>query len=323
MDQHHPERAEQLPLFSQRDLKGERFPLLSDHPLLGPHSPLASAIGGFNQFMAHEGFSENTIKAFLSDLRLLARYHGLNTHIGELGTRDLRDFLTWMRQDRGIPCSPKTYGRRLTTIKVFFAWLTEQGSLPADPAANISHTPVSTPLPRFLFDDQVEKLLSTTVDWMREVNGDPRPHFLISLLLATGIKKNECMNIKRSDIDRSDPQKPVLYIRYVNPRQHHKERALSLPSDILPTFDFFLERYQPADRLFECTPRNLEYVLAEAAQRAGLREGLSFEMLRWTCAVHDYRGGMGEDRLRKKLGLSRITWQETVDKLEKLTTPIA
>jgi len=323
MDQHRPERAEQLSLFVQKDLKGERFPLFPDHAPLGPHSPLASAIGGFHQHMIREGFSDNTIKAFLSDLRLLARYHGLNTRIGELGARDLRDFLTWMRQDRGIPCSPKTYGRRLTTIKVLFAWLAEQGFLPADPAANISHNPISTPLPRFVYSNQVETLLLTTLGWMREANGDPRPHLLVSLLLATGIKKNECMNIKKSDIDRSDPTLPVLYIRYANPRQHHKERALTLPPDLLPTLDFYLERYRPVEMLFECTPRNLEYVLAEAAQRAGLQEGLSFEMLRWTCAVRDYREGIGEDRLRKKLGLSRITWQETVEKLKKLIIPVA
>ena len=323
MNQQGPERAEQLSLFSQKDLKGERIPLAPPHAPLNPRSSLASAITGFHQHMVHEGFSDNTIKAFLSDLRVLTRYHGPNTHINQLGTKSLRDFLTWMRQDRGVPCSPKTYGRRLTTIKVFFAWLAEQGFLPADPAANISHSPISTPLPRFLFDDQVERLQTATLEWMRETDGDPRPHLLVGILLETGIKKNECMNISLGDIDRSNPAEPVLYIRYANPRQHHKERALSLPSTLLPTLDFYLERYRPAQMLFECTPRNLEYVLAEVAQRAGLPEGLSFEMLRWTSAVRDYRAEMGEDRLRRKMGLSKITWQQTIEKLKRLATPVA
>jgi integrase/recombinase XerD len=61
--------------------------------------------------------------------------------------------------------------------------------------------------------------------------------------------------------------------------------------------------------------------LRDTAHLAGLREGVSFEMLRWTCAVRDYRGGMGREHLRKKLGLSKITWEETEEKLKKLAEP--
>jgi hypothetical protein len=44
-------------------------------------------------------------------------------------------------------------------------------------------------------------------------------------------------------------------------------------------------------------------------------------MLRWTCAVRDRRGGMKEDTLRHKLGLSEITWHDTWPKIEKLAGP--
>jgi site-specific recombinase XerD len=322
MGQQNPEHAEQLPLFSRKRFNGERSPLISTPTNLQPQISLVTAVGAFHQHMVREGFSPNTIKAFDSDLRLLSRHIGPNTRIGSIGNKHLHDFLTWMRQDRGVPCSSKTYGRRLTTLKVFFAWLAEQGALPTDPAANISHRPMSTPLPRFLFDDQVNKLLATTLAWMRQPGGDPRPHLLTTLLLATGIKKNECMNIRLSDIDRSDSSQPVLYVRYTNPRQHHKERGLSLPASILPTLDFYLERYRPHELLFECTSRNLEYVLTEAAQRADIRDGVSFEMLRWTSAIRDYREGTNEDTLRRKLGVSRITWQQTLDKLRKVAAPL-
>jgi hypothetical protein len=48
---------------------------------------------------------------------------------------------------------------------------------------------------------------------------------------------------------------------------------------------------------------------------------LSFEMLRWTCAVRDRRGGAGEDMLRHKLGLSEERWVEAWPKIEKLAAP--
>jgi integrase/recombinase XerD len=86
------------------------------------------------------------------------------------------------------------------------------------------------------------------------------------------------------------------------------------------TFQQYRERYRPQERLFECTARNLEYVLDDVAERADL-PGLSFEMLRWTSAARDYKTGMDHDTLRQKMGLSKVSWQETSKKLEKLAGP--
>jgi site-specific recombinase XerD len=319
--QGHPPRAEQLPLFPQKGVRGERGRVLAETPPLTRASSLSAAIGDFHDHMLRQGFSENTIKAFLADLRLLGKHSGLNVSINQFGTRELNDFLTWMLHYRGVSCSPKTYGRRVTTLKVFFGWLAEIGVLDRDPAAAVHHNRVVAPLPQILHDDQVERLLTVTTDLMTGERDDPRAHLLVNLLLQTGIKKGECMNIRLNDVDRSNPKAPVLYIRYSNPRMHHKERKLALAPSLLPTLDRYLAKYQPRENLFECTARNLEYVLRDVAQLASLKDGVSFEMLRWTCAVRDYRSKMDPTRLRKKLGLSKITWHETAEKLKKLAEP--
>lgn len=316
------EQAIQLPLFPQKGIRGEKEPVIANRA--GPFhsgSSLGATIGAFHDHMLQQGFSENTIKAFLADLRLLGRYSSRSTPIGELGTQELKDFLTWMVHYRGVPCSPKTYARRVTTLKVFFNWLREANVLGYDPAASLLHKRVVTPLPQILHDNQVEQLLSAAYDLMMGEKPDARPFLLTSFLLQTGIKKGECMGVALSDIDRSNPAAPLVYIRYKNPRMHHKERKLALSPKLIPAFDRYLADYQPRQYLFECTARNLEYVLHDTAQRAGLGEGVSFEMLRWTCALRDYRSGMDPDRLRKKLGLSQISWYDTEDKLRKLTEP--
>jgi len=314
------QRAEQLPLFPQKGVHGEKGPVAESRPLHSASS-LNAAIGAFRDHMLRQGFSENTIKAFVADLRLLGKHSGPNTHIDEFGTRELNDFLTWMLHYRGVPCSPKTYARRVTTLKVFFGWLSEIDVLPRDPAAPIPHNRVITPMPQILYEDQVEQLLSTARALLAGDPGDARSYLLISLLLQTGIKKGECMGIALNDIDRSIPKAPVLYIRYKNPRMQHKERKLALSADLMPILDLYLASYQPRQDLFECTARNLEYVLHDTAELAGLKGGVSFETLRWTCAVRDFRRGMDPDRLRRKLGLSHITWHETLEKLKRLAEP--
>jgi len=294
----------------------EQLPLFS----LTRESPLSAAISGFHEHMIRKGFTENTIKAFLNDLRILTRYLGDDRALSQIGTSELKDFMTYLRHYRGVPCNPKSYARRMTTLKVFFGWLAEEGIIPSDPAAPLIHQRASTPLPQILYAGQVEKLLQATEGLMHAEKPDARPHLLVTFLLQTGIKKGECMALQLNDIDTSEPKAPVLYIRYSNPKMKHKERKLRLSASFVPILRQYLAEYQPQERLFECTARNLEYVLDNAARLAGL-ETISFEILRWTCAVRDYKAKMPSDKLRQKLGLSRITWQEASEKLKKLASP--
>jgi site-specific recombinase XerD len=294
----------------------EQLPLFS----LIRESSLSAAISGFHEHMIRKGFTENTIKAFLNDLRILTRYLGGDRLLSQIGTSQLNEFMAYLRYYRGVPCKPKSYARRMTTLKVFFGWLAEEGIIPNDPAAPLIHQRASTPLPQILHEGQVEKLLQATEGLMHADKPDARSHLLVTLLLQTGIKKSECMGIQLNDIVTSEPQAPVLYIRYSNPKMKHKERKLRLSADFVPILRQYLAEYQPKERLFECTARNLEYVLDNAARLAGL-EAISFEILRWTCAVRDYKAKMLSDKLRQKLGLSKITWQEASENLKKLASP--
>ena len=93
-----------------------------------------------------------------------------------------------------------------------------------------------------------------------------------------------------------------------------------MPPEVLLPLRQYLDQYKPTTDLFECTPRNLEYVLDEVGQRANIRSTqVGFETLRWTSAVRDFRTGMPEERLREKMGLSKISWRETREKIYRLT----
>jgi site-specific recombinase XerD len=312
--------VEQLSLFP-----GDPPQVMGGQSGLNRDSSLAAAMERFDEHMRQQEYAENTIKSFLGDLGILQRYLKGNPAIGKISTKDLQEFLHWLQHDRGKPCSPKSYARRLTTLKVFFAWLAGLGVLSKDPAAPLVHKPVTAPLPRILYDDQVEQVLSITRQLMvgkePDDKPDPRPHLLVTLLLATGIKKQECMGLKLAHIDTSNPAGAVIHIRYENPRMQYKERRLRLPPEWTETLKRYRTIYEPQNHLFPCTARNLEYVLANVAKLAGLSNGLSFEMLRWTCAVRDHRARMDPERLRRKLGLSQMSWQETEPKLIRLAEP--
>lgn len=290
-------------------------------PPLRADSTLTAAVAAFDEYMLRKGFSENTIKAFRNDLKILIQFMDGSTKLHQVSTNDLEEFLDWLQHGRGRSCSAKTLARRITTLKVFFGWIHGIGVLGTDPAAPIIQQPARTPLPAILRDEEVGRLMRAAQDFLFDrKRADARPYLLVSLLMQTGMKKSECANLLIGDLEVDDPQYPAVNIRYANANQAHKNRRLQLDPNIVPALRQYLSQYKPETYLFECTPRNLEYVLDEVGRRATIRSTqVGFETLRWTAAVRDYRLGMPEERLRIKMGLSKISWRETREKILRLT----
>lgn len=289
-------------------------------PPLRADSSLSAAIEAFNEYMLRKGFSENTIKAFQNDLKIVVEFMQGDTKLHQVTTKDLEGFLEWLQHERGKPCSAKTLARRITTIKVFFSWLHGIGVIGTDPAEPVLQQPARTPLPQILHDNEVNDLMRTAQDllWHRS-HADARPFLLLSLLLQTSMKKAECARLLISDVNISRPQSPEVAIRYAEDRHAHKNRTVVLHASVSNALNQYLEQYKPETHLFECTPRNLEYVLEELGQKAGInRMQVGFEALRWTSAVRDFRMGTPEERLRQKMGLSKISWRETREKIFQL-----
>jgi integrase/recombinase XerD len=286
---------------------------------LNARSSLKSAIEAYRTHIETGPLSPHTVKSFMYDHNLLVEFATPTRPIGQIAQRDLENFIDWLQHGRGVPCNAKSLSRRLTTLKAFFRWLTESNVIDDDPAAPIAHRPVSTPLPDILTDDQIKQVLAVTEQFRHHADKpDARPHVLITLLLKTGIKKSECMAINLDHIDLSDPAEPAVWIRYADPRYHHKERKLKLDPAWPRALDEYKAQHKIEHALFTCTARRLEYILADVGKLAGLPKQLSFEMLRWTCAVRDYVGGTDEERIREKLGLSDTSWYETGAKIKKL-----
>ena len=304
----------------------ELFPLgsvdaveLPAGPVLTSTSTLREAMAPFEEYMVQREFALNTIKAFGNDLNLLLEYAGDEAALSHLSPQKLEAFVAYLEHERGVPCSPKSLHRRVTTLKVFFRWLTQKGVLAVDPADGLQHERVNAKLPQVLAAAELVRLLETTRS-MQDADEAPdaRPHLLVTLVLETAMKKSECMGIALEHIDLSNPEHPSVYIHYERPRQRHKSRRLALSPEWPTALELYLRRYQPEAMLFECTARNLEYVLHNTSLVAGLPHRLSFEMLRWTSALASLKEGMELERLRRRMGLSEVTWRETLPILQVL-----
>ncbi|MBI5960330.1 MAG: site-specific integrase [Chloroflexi bacterium] len=298
----------------------KQLPLI---PTPGEHnlardSALQQAVPPFLEHLRLDGCSPHTIAAFASDLRLVVDFFGETMRLIDFTTSKLDHFMTWIETGRGVPCSRKSYARRVTTLKAFFKFLKSEKVLPDNPADALVQRSGAAPLQPILTDDEINHLLSHTLAQRLAEKPDARPDLLLRLLLDTGIKKSECMQITPADVNRDEPDRPMLVIRHKKPNNVYQERKIALDPDWLNVLEEFREQYRPKSVIFDCTPRNLEYVLHDTAVAAGVENKISFEILRWTCAVRDYRRGMDLEEMREKMGLSRVSWRETSDKIIRL-----
>ncbi len=282
---------------------------------------LAATFDLFAAYLRGEGKTENTIKSFISDLRLLAEFTGSALPTTELGVERLERFLQWMEYERGVPCSRKTFARRVTTLKVYCKWLHDIGALVEDPAQSIRQRSGPAPLSDVLSGAQLRDCISAAREFKRGAAHDHRPAFLFQLLLQTGIKKAECGRLRLRDINRKGKGGAEIFIRH-KARDVYKERRIILDAEALRLLDDYARQYQVEDQLFNCTTRNLEYILTDIGARAKAPFKLSFEVMRWTMAVRECQAGVDEERIREKLGLSRISWYETGDKVRRLAASL-
>lgn len=300
----------QLPLFESANGR--------EHRLTG-HSALMDAVPPFQAYLRSEGKTQNTLISFTSDVRVLSEFFGPDMPLGKISTVRLNEFLHWLEHGRGVPCSRKSYARRVTTLKVFFKWLQEDQVRRDNPAEPILQRSGPAPLQTILTEAEIEQLLDYTEGLCFAEKPDSRPYVLFKLLLDTGIKKSETVQLTPEDIERTNPNHPLLTIRHKNRQNVFQERRIPLDPEWPDALDRYLREHKPkGGRIFDCTARNLEYVLTDAAKAAGVESRVSFEILRWTCAVRDYRNGIGLETLREKMGLSKISWRETSQKIMKL-----
>ena len=285
---------------------------------LTPQTTLASAIKSWEVYLADQGRSPNTIKAFLSDVRLLTTFLPADTTLGMVSTKELNRYFEWMEKERAVPCSPKTLARRITATKSLFRWLHQYGILIVDPAEKVAQRSAISPLPTVLTSDEYDAVLLAADRHRRERKPDARPYTLVYLLLTTGIKKSETLGIKLEHIELDAPNGPQVFIKYASPANRYKERKLTLPDDWITAYNEYRAQYQPTEQLFPWSPRRLEYLLEDISNEAGLTKHLSFDMCRWTCALTDYRAGEDPDKIRQNLGVSKIQWRELYIKLKQL-----
>jgi integrase/recombinase XerD len=144
-----------------------------------------------------EGLSENTQKAYGSDLALFSGWLAASRKVSLLQVRagDIEAYLG-LKYRQNI--SHRTSARLLSSLRKFYAHLLRQGRLDEDPSAAIGSPQMGKPLPLTLTEMEVERLLAAPV--VDEPLGQ-RDRAMLELLYATGLRVTELVLLRFDQIN--------------------------------------------------------------------------------------------------------------------------
>lgn len=129
---------------------------------------------------------------------------------------------------------------------------------------------------------------------------------ILTLAYATGIRRNELLNIKLKDIDR---ERGLIKIE----GKGNKQREVPLSDSLLSLVEVYYKRYRPSVYLFEGSVKGKTYseasvhnVVKNAALKSGIKKNVSPHILRHTFATHMLERGVNLKRLQLLLGHSSM-----------------
>ena len=270
---------------------------------------LKTAIYEFKQHQQAQNRSTNTIDSYHRELFRLTRFIGNETDTADIDSSLLDRFinsdLTQLKSD-GSKRTPGSIANTKAALNAFFKWLQSTGLISSNPSINI-HTTKHRSIPVFLTKTESQLLLKTisgTRGWQAE-----RDYTAVSIILHTGIRLSELINIDVGDVDLNCRKLRLRRTKGGQPASKHINANLMK----------ILESYIPKRLESECpalllsqwkrrlSDRQFALRLEMWSKKAGINKKLTPHVLRHTFATNLYARTKNLLAVQKALGHEYIT----------------
>jgi site-specific recombinase XerD len=297
--------TEQAGLFDKRAYRGTKPQTFAITPPTADMSVLAT-LPAYHAYLSSVSDSQYTPDDFTADLKRFGQFVA-NRPLSDVQTGDIQQWIGTLKET--MP--PKTVSRKVAAIANYFRWLAAEKVLEKNPAQGIRAARVTAPLPDLLYESECKQLLATA-------SQDPRTYLLVLLVLETGLKKSELLELQVSNFDFSNKYQPELWVRHGG-KAVFKDRRLKLPGHFVDVFNDYVRQYDITDALFPFTQRTVSQLLADAGRNAKISKKVSAGILRDMFVVRSVKqGGKLEDAF-EKIGLAKSSYDDARKKYGRLT----
>ena len=164
-----------------------------------------------NQFLNYLRYERNssplTVQTYEESLREFESYLSLRDNRLSLGEADADLIRDWMESlmDKGNTAS--TINKKLSALRSFYRFSLKRGLVEKDPAHVVTGPKKSKPLPQFLREGEMDKLLDQ-LEWGNDYK-DVRARTILLLLYEAGLRRSELTGLNDSNIDFNERQLKV------------------------------------------------------------------------------------------------------------------
>ncbi len=149
---------------------------------------------------AERGCSRLTVSSYASDLRLFLAHLQGSGQPGEPTCLTLPNARSWIVQMHRAGLSPTTVARRISALKSFARYLEEQGHTDRNEIARLQSPARQQTLPTYLGQEELLRIRDAALR-QRTAYAAFRDYAMLSVLIFTGLRRGELLNLRLGDVD--------------------------------------------------------------------------------------------------------------------------
>ena len=268
-----------------------------------------------------KSLSENTIEAYINDIKKLSRFFEVidkTFEPEEVTLRLLQEFIEWINK---LGMSPRTQARVISGIKGFYRYLLLEDVIQQDPTSLLEAPRIGRKLPDVLSVEEIDRLLSA-ID-LSKPEGQ-RNKTMLEILYSCGLRVSELIGLKISHI-YSD----LGFIKIIG--KGNKERLVPISQKALKEIDLYKQDrrrlpviHKDAENILFLNRRGKKLsrvmiftIVKEVSQKVGLKKKISPHTFRHSFATHLIDGGADLRAVQEMLGHESIITTEIYTHLDR------
>lgn len=193
-------------------------------------------IQDFKFFLENEkNLSENTIKAYISDLEQYALYLSKYQDVESVNEIEEVHIIKYLQNLKKNKISKTSQARKLIAIKEFHKYLLKEDLTDIDPSKMVDSVKKEKKIPTFLSIEEVNKMIDS-IDTTNDTG--VRNKALIEVLYGSGLRVSEAANLKVGDLHLNDK-----YISIIG--KGNKERIVPLGESGVDALRVYITKSRP------------------------------------------------------------------------------
>ncbi len=247
-----------------------------------------------------KNYSKHTILNYHLDLKDFRKFIG-DLAVEKVDYLTLRKYLAILKEKK---LGNRSVGRKLSTLRSFFRFLTKEGYLKTDPIISLSSPKLEKHLPAFLTEEEVTKLIESVTS--RDERG-LRDKAILEVFYSTGIRISELVGLNVDDVDLISGIAKVM-------GKGKKERIVPIGDKAISVLRVYLDkRTKQPDAIFlnkngkRITDRGVRNVVKKYIRLVGIKQGVSAHTLRHSFATHLLNRGADLRSVQELLGHANLS----------------